>query len=240
MRPVEDDVFNACFVAGLRKTSTSSWQTRCARSPRSSARLICIRCQQLADMLLPDEDPAKARPRLWQSAAEARRVLGEAFKRDRDGRSQLDRTRVTIDTDELDQALSLAGQAGDPASEAEHLDRALALFRGEPLAGTDYPWAEGGARHLRATYAHILERVGRARLATGDARGALEAAERGLGVDELNEGLWRLAMEAETGLGLREAVSHRYDQLRLMLGERLGLEPEKETRALYHQSLGQG
>ena len=83
------------------------------------------------------------------------------------------------------------------------------------------------------------KRVGRARLRRGDARDALEAAERGLIVDELNEALWRLALEAEGALGLREAIEERCGRLREILGERLALEPTKETRALYLRLLNQ-
>src|SRR2546430_17653488 len=44
----------------------------------------------------------------------------------------------------------------------------------------------------------------------GEGRAALDLAERGLDVDALNESLWRLAIEAESALGLREAVADRY------------------------------
>jgi DNA-binding SARP family transcriptional activator len=119
------------------------------------------------------------------------------------------------------------------------LERALNLFRAEPLAGSDYAWSESCLRSLQSTYAELVERVGRARLERGDARAGLEVAERGLRVDVLNEGLWRLALEAEGELGLREAVEARYSKLKTLLDERLGLEPDRETRKLYLQLLGQ-
>jgi hypothetical protein len=62
-------------------------------------------------------------------------------------------------------------------------ERALRLFRGEPLAGAEL-------------------RLGRERTLP-----TARAAERGLHVDTLNESLWRLAMQAEHTLGLREAVA---------------------------------
>jgi DNA-binding SARP family transcriptional activator len=40
-------------------------------------------------------------------------------------------------------------------------------------------------------------------------------------------------MQAERRLGLRDSVSKRYAQLRGLLDEQLGLEPESATRALY-------
>jgi len=60
------------------------------------------------------------------------------------------------------------------------------VWRGEPLARCDYAWADGEVRHLTAVLLELLERVGRTRLADGDARGALAAAERGLAVNELD------------------------------------------------------
>jgi hypothetical protein len=46
-------------------------------------------------------------------------------------------------------------------------------------------------------------------------------------------------MEAESALGLREAVDERYERLRALLGDRLGLEPDRETRDLHRELLRQ-
>lgn len=144
-----------------------------------------------------------------------------------------------MDVDELDELLEEARRAGSSERVNELLETALALFRSEPLAGCDYVWLEGELRRLRVNYLELLKRVGRARLESGDARKALEAAERGLAVDVLDEGLWRLALQAEAALGLREAIEERYDRLRELLKKRLALEPAKETRTLYLRLLGQ-
>lgn len=194
---------------------------------------------QLLEALWPGADPRLSRQRLWQSASDARRLLGSALRRERE-RYRLDRRRVRVDLDELERLLAAADRAEDATAERELRERAFALFRGEPLAGADYPWAEGELRRLRACFVELAERLGGLRLAAGDARGALAACERGLAVDALDERLWRLAMEAEAGLGLREGLARRDEALRALLAERLGLEPERETRALYRRLLGQG
>jgi DNA-binding SARP family transcriptional activator len=101
-------------------------------------------------------------------------------------------------------------------------------------------WAEEEVRALRSTHVELLERTGHARLVTGDAHGALQAAQQGLALDNYNEGLsGRLAMQAESRLGLRDSITQRYQQLRDLLDEQLGLQPESATRALYHELLGQ-
>jgi DNA-binding SARP family transcriptional activator len=195
--------------------------------------------EKLADTLLPDTDLDRARNRLWQSATEARRTLGDAFRRDNDGRYQLDRAAIRIDVDELERLLADARQPGDATGELERLEQALGLFRGAPLADTDLPWADGRIRHLSAIYAELLERVGRLSLEASDPQRALQVAERGIQIDQLNESLWRLAMEADRAAGLRESVTQRYDNLRAVLHDQLGLEPAADTRALYHRLLGQ-
>lgn len=193
---------------------------------------------QLLEALWPGEDPKRSEQRLWQSTSDARRVLGDALSRERD-RYWLDRAHVRVDVDDLERLLGEVARTEDAASGRRLLDQALALFRGQPLEGSDYLWADGDVRRLRASYVQLLERVAHIRLADADARGALEAAERGLTVDLLNEAFWRLSMEAESALGLRQAVTRRYEDLRAVLNERLGLDPDRETRALYLKLLGQ-
>jgi hypothetical protein len=46
----------------------------------------------------------------------------------------------------------------------------------------------------------------------GDVLGTVEAAERGLEIDGLNEELWRVALEAEGAAGLRGAVDNRLSE----------------------------
>jgi DNA-binding SARP family transcriptional activator len=196
------------------------------------------RSEELIEAIWPGKDPHKTKPRLWQSAADARKVIGDTLARDGD-RYQLDRTRLRIDFDELEDLLAQARRTEDPATQQQLLEQALSLFRGEPLSGTDYPWADPDIRHLDACLVDLLQRNGSARLAAGDARGALQAAERGLALDEYNEALWRLALQAEHALGLRESVTRRYRELARTLDEQLGLQPSQETRMTYRRLLGQ-
>lgn len=207
-----------------RRASTRELIAYLAFQPSGATR------DQLLEALWPDSDPKRSRPRLWQSTAEARRLLGDAFAREDDGRYRLDRDRLWIDTDELVRLLE-----ADDAPDA--LDRALALWRGEPLDGADYPWADTHLRQLRGTQIDLLERVGTARLDAGDAGGALAAAERGIAIDQLHEPCWRLALQAEAALGLRDAVTARYERLAGLLDDRLGLRPDPTTVSVYRQLL---
>jgi DNA-binding SARP family transcriptional activator len=190
-----------------------------------------VQRDELLEAFWPGLDPRRTRTRLHQAVRDARRLLGSAIASERD-RYWLDRDAVDIDLDQLELLLAQARAANDDNVARRLLEQALALFTDEPLAGSDYTWAEGALRRLRATQVELLEQVGRNFLGRGEPRRALELAERGLALDGLDEALWRLALEAESGLGLREAVEERYEILRRLLDERLGLEPTRETRLL--------
>jgi DNA-binding SARP family transcriptional activator len=192
---------------------------------------------EILEALWPGEDPKRSRHRLYQAVRDARRLVGEAVASERD-RYWLDHDRVRVDVDELEELLDQLNTS-DSGRRVKLVESALALFRDEPLAGCDYAWSDGRVRSLRGSYVELIKRVGRARLESGEARGALHVAERGLAVDALDEEMWRLALEAEGALGLREAVDERYARLRDILRERLALEPAKETRTLYLRLLGQ-
>jgi DNA-binding SARP family transcriptional activator len=183
-----------------RRSSTRELITYLALHPEGATR------DQLLEALWPDADPRRTRPRLWQSTAEARRMLDDAFILDDNGRYRLDRQIVWVDSDELPRLLDQANSA-DAATAATAVEKALALWRGDPLDGADYRWAETDVRRLRATQTDLLLRGGTTHLADGDARGGLDAAERGIEIDQLHEPFWRLALEAEGLLGLREAVT---------------------------------
>jgi two-component SAPR family response regulator len=167
-----------------------------------------VQRDELLEAFWPGADPRRTRPRLRQAVRDARRLLGTAIASDRD-RYWLDQDAVDIDHDRLEDLLANARAAKDAELAQRLLEQALALFTDEPLAGSDYPWAEGELRRLRATEVELLEQVGRNLLERGEPRRALALAERALGLDVLNEGLWRLALEAESALGLREAVDER-------------------------------
>lgn len=194
--------------------------------------------EQLTEAIWPGKDPQRTRARLWQSATDARAVIGDALTRQGE-RYTLDRSRLSIDLDQLETLTSQAKKATDSDVENQLLEQAASLLHGAPLAGCDYPWADAHLRDLAARCVELLQQTGSARLARGEPHAALKAAEQGLQLDQYNETLWRLALEAEHALGLRESVTRRYRQLTRTLDEQLGLQPSQQTRHLYRRLLGQ-
>jgi DNA-binding SARP family transcriptional activator len=196
-----------------------------------------VQRDELLEAFWPGDDPRRTRPRLRQAVRDARRLLGNAIASEHEC-YWLDRAIADVDLDELERMLAAASRA-EPSEVPGLIERAVRLFHGDPLAGADYAWSQSEVPRLRATFVDLHEQAARHRLEAGEPRAALDAAERGLDVDTLNESLWRLAMEAESTLGLREAVAQRYELLRALLDERLGLEPSQETRHLHRRLLAQ-
>jgi DNA-binding SARP family transcriptional activator len=217
--------------SGLRSTS-KQLIAYLALHPRGATR------DELIEAIWPEQDPKRGRQRLWQAISDARNLLGDTLVAT-DGHYTLDRQHVTVDVEQLEELIAQADAADAPADQLAPLERALRLFAGDPLSGWDQPWADADIRRLRSIHAELLARAGHARLVTGDAHGALQAAEDGLKLDNLNETLWRLAMQAESRLGLRDSINQRYQRLRRQLDDQLGIEPETATRSLYHELLGQ-
>jgi DNA-binding SARP family transcriptional activator len=192
--------------------------------------------QELIEALWPGEEPRRSSERFNQAATEARRLLGDAFQRRADNHYQLDRRHLDIDLDQLEQLHQGARDGGQPRA---LLERALALFRGEPFAGVDALWADAEARRLRALQIELLEQLAELRLQAGEPMGALAVADRAAILDRSNERPIQLAMEAEAALGHRDAIVERYERLCRDLDEQYGLGPSRETKQLYRRLLSQ-
>ncbi|MDE3130769.1 MAG: hypothetical protein KGL16_06410, partial [Acidobacteriota bacterium] len=194
--------------------------------------------EELIEALWPGDEPRRSSERFNQAATEARRLLGDAFQRRADNHYQLDRRHLQIDLDHLDQLHQRAREA-DGDQQRALLERALALFRGEPFAGLDALWADAEARRLRALQIELLEQLAELRLRAGEPTSALAAAEQAALLDRSNERPSQLAMEAEAALGHRDAIVERYQQLCRELDEQYGLAPSRESKQLYRRLLSQ-
>jgi DNA-binding SARP family transcriptional activator len=220
-----------CKKKQPRRQATTELIAYLATQRRAASR------DELLEALWPGDDPRRSAARFYQAVSETRKLLGDAFQRDRDTYA-LDHDQLRVDLDELDRFRRDA-EATTGGDNLALLEIALALFRGEPLAGIDALWAETEQRRLSALRADLLARGGRLRLEKGDAAGALDFAEAAAALDASNEHPVQLAMEAEAALGRREAVLERYEHLSRELDERFGLEPSRETKQLYRTLLAQ-
>lgn len=191
----------------------------------------------LHETLWPNLEPQRRQQRLWQATSDCRRTLGPLITR-RGNRYQLNPDRITLDLDRFEQHRHAADNT-DAETRQRHLEAAVQLIRGEPLADCDYGWIATHKRHLEAQAAQAILELAQHQLEQRNPSTAIALAEQGLRLDQLDEQFWRIALQAEAQLGLRQALTRRYTHLQQLLDTQLGIRPETETRQLYLNLLGQ-
>jgi hypothetical protein len=160
----------------LRRVATREMIAYLALHPKGASR------DELIEAMWPAQDPKQTRPRLGrQRPTHAPRSATPGNSTASNIASTAPRpTSTSTNSTQL-----LANGENEP----EALDTALALWRGEPLAGSDYAWADTHIHRLHATLIGPLERAGHARLERGDLHGALELAERAIALDQIPRGV---------------------------------------------------
>lgn len=195
--------------------------------------------QALAFRLWPDSTEAQALTNLRHVLHTLRRALPEA-ERFLDARARTLQWRTEaecwIDVAAFDAALALADTAqGDSAVAA--LREAVALYRGELLAGSYDEWLQDERDRLRRRYLATLERLVAALEARGDHADALGYAERLLREDPLREDTYRALMRLHDARGDRAKALHAYHACAATLDRELGVQPSSATRAVYEALL---
>jgi DNA-binding SARP family transcriptional activator len=201
---------------------------------------------QLAALLWPDADDAHARAALRRTLSALNHALGEGAQvaGDRSG-LELDAPDVELDVRAF-RALVAACDAHGHGPErscaacAEPLERAVALHRGEFMAGfvlRDAPdfedWQLAEAATLRREQAAALQRLVDAQAVRGHWQAALAAGERWLALDPLHEPAHRQLMRLYSWSGQRGAAMRQYRACVRVLEEELGVPPLEETTELY-------
>jgi DNA-binding SARP family transcriptional activator len=125
----------------------------------------------------------------------------------------------------------------DVAAFGEHLaagrlDEALALCRGELLAGLDEEWVYEHRDAHRARVSELLERMAARAESAGDLAGAIAWTRKRVALDPLAEDAQRALIVRLTRSGDRAGALAAYGRLRERLRRELGISASQETRAL--------
>jgi DNA-binding SARP family transcriptional activator len=128
-----------------------------------------------------------------------------------------------------------------PTSDLPSLISILELYRGDFLEGFSLrgeaspfdDWLTAKREHYRRLAVRGFAALAKAREAQGDYAAALDALTRALAFDSLQEDLQRDAIRLHYLDGDRAGAIRRYDALRKLLDEEMGVPPMAETRALY-------
>ena len=189
--------------------------------------------EQVADLLWPDADEAKARGSLRRTLSVAAAAVGPALV--------ITRTTVglvagAVDVDVREFETILTGAHPDAAA----LERAVGLYRDDFLAGftlrgcPDYEdWQASVREELRQLLARGLQRLVAACAAAGELERAIGHARRWLQLDPLHEPAHQAMIRLYEWTGQRSAALRQYRSLVQVLDRDLAVRPLPETTQLY-------
>ena len=180
----------------------------------------------------PDHDRVAAQQILRTTLHGLRQALGPALVVNEDSLTLAPDTR--IDTRLFESSL------GQVTTDLQHLTSILDLYRGDFLEGFvlhDTPafgdWVTAEQEHYRRLMVRGLTVLSQLHRISHDLPAALEALTRALAFDPLQEDLQRATLRLQYLSGDRAGAIRRYDHLRKLLDEEMGVPPMAETRVLY-------
>jgi len=195
----------------------------------------------LIDLLWPEADLDAGRQSLSQALSALRRQFeppgippGAVILADR-ASVRLNPAGVSVDVAEFEAALQAAEAAGSDGDRAPPLARAVALYRGELLAGFYEDWILEERERLAERYGLALRRWIERLEQAGDVGTALEVAHHALRADPLREETHRTVMRLHAARGQPAVALRQYHELERLLRDELDAAPAEPTRALARQ-----
>jgi len=186
----------------------------------------------LLALLWPDHDRPAAQQSLRTTLHGLRKTLGPAL-------IVADDTIALAPTAEVD-VRRFAAELAQPAPDAQRLAAALELYRGEFLADFTLPdaitfdeWVDDEREHYRQLAVRGFTALAQRYEAEQAYGAALDAIAHAIAFEPLQEDLQRAALRLHYLAGDRAGAIRRYEQLRRLLDDELGVPPMAETRALY-------
>jgi len=151
-------------------------------------------------------------------------------------------SRVVSDLDRFTAMLGdarTARAAGDVDSELSALKAIADLYRGEVLPGDVYDdWFAPLRERFRHDFEDAMLRAAQIFESRGDSLEGLSMIRRATAHDPWREDLYQAALRMQIAAGQRSAAIETYFSCRNRLVEDLGIDPSRETTALYEQVLG--
>ncbi|UJR78170.1 BTAD domain-containing putative transcriptional regulator [Sandaracinus amylolyticus] len=208
-------------------------------SNKAKELLLCLLCHpagrtrdQIGLVFWPDSSTAQIKNSFHVVLHRLRKVIGRADVVVLEG----ERYRINPGLDPWFDATRFETEAGlalrAPRS-SEHIDAALALYRGDFLEGeTMGDWSLELHTRLRRMHHDVLTAASELRLDRGDAAGAAQMLEQLIRADALREDAHRRLMRCHARAGERDRALQQYERLVAVLADRLGASPERETIAL--------
>lgn len=198
--------------------------------------------EQLGAALWPEQSRQQLGNALHTALRELRRALGDpGWVLYADGCYAFNTSRGhDCDVETFEQALAEARRAHPAGSALPHLQRAIAAYGGDFLAGmTAGDWAQTRRDELRRRFEAALLAAGRLHAAAGRHQAAVTAFRQAVAHEPLNETAHRELMSSWAQLGETARAVRHYQELTELLREQVGVPPAAETTALFRRLSGQ-
>ena len=196
---------------------------------------------QLGTALWPDLPPQRLGNALHTALRGVRRALGDPdWVIYADGRYSFNSEREhECDVATFEQALAAARRAKPAEAALPELQRAIAAYGGEFLAGMPCgEWAETRRDELARSFESALVATGRLQLAAAWLQAAAAAFRRAVSHEPLNETAHRELMSCWARMGETARAVRHYGELAEMLRAQVGVPPAAETTALFRKLAG--
>lgn len=189
---------------------------------------------ELADLLWPEAAGDLAQKSLETTLGRLRKLLGdEEAVRHGHSRLSLDPGRCWVDLFALDAQLRAARQKVGGALD-DPCKQAMTLHHGSFLPSDDHlDWVVSKRETLRSDLMRVIISIGRHHEQLGDWEHAIDYFEHGLAIDRLAEVVYRHVMNCCRAMGDHAGVVRTYQRCCTELRKGLGIEPSKETMAIY-------
>ncbi|EOD58465.1 AfsR/SARP family transcriptional regulator [Amycolatopsis vancoresmycina] len=191
----------------------------------------------LAERIWGEQLPVNPRNALYSYVSRLRTALGETTVVQRSGGYLLTADPGAVDLHVFLRLLGEAAATGDDREKAVLLDRALALWAGEPFPGLDTPWFATLRGSLESRRLGAQLDLAEIRL-RGDRAGELVPELTALAeAHPLDERVRSRLMLALAGAGRARDALREFDRMRRLLAEELGTDPGAELRQAHERIL---
>ncbi len=192
--------------------------------------------EQLLAFFWPDSDRVSAQQVLRTTLHGLRQALGASLITDENLLALAPETSVDVRTFET------VLQRQPVTASDQQLTATLQLYRGDFLSGFTLSdsaefddWLTGQQEHYRRLAIRGFIALAAAHEQQQNYAAALEALDRALSFDPLQEDVQRSALRVHYLAGDRTGAIRRYEALRKLLDDELGIPPMAETRRLYDE-----
>ncbi|GAB4272399.1 MAG: BTAD domain-containing putative transcriptional regulator [Candidatus Promineifilaceae bacterium] len=206
----------------------------------------------LAALLAPDRTDKEALTYLRNRLTRLRKAIGDDtavppyLHIDRKQLTLRGGDDVVVDLTQFDELVTAVSThphrqlAGCPTCMAR-LEMAVALIRGELLAGLNFPsetwqtWLTAQREHRHQRALEAMDWLREAKATQGEWTAVPHIAQRQLQLEPWHEAAHRALMQAHARLGDRPAALAQYDQCAQILWDELAVEPDEETATLWEK-----